>query len=359
MLTNKIRSFKYLIKPGIFSMKAATMILFVMGSFIAKAQDEAELINFLNSGKNDASKLIRAYMNPVAEGLSYGLNGGWYNTAKAHKTLGFDLGVSINAVYLPTSQNFFRPADLGLEVTTLTTPADGRAPTLIGPQLETSYTATLETDNGPASVTFNGPEGVDFKKNLTVSGVLVPTAQLGIGIYKNTDLKIRFLPELEFGASKLKMIGFGVLHDVKQHIPGIKMMPFDLAMFVGFTKVKGSSSLEGKFDSGSDPREQLFDYSMNAWIIQALISKKVSVLTVYGGVGYNAIKSSSNITGSYVISTNAGDATFRDPVSMDFKNKSFRLTGGLRIKLGVFYLNGEYTLQEYSTLSVGLGFAFR
>ena len=48
---------------------------------------------------------MNAYLNPVIEGLSYGFNGGWYNTAKAHKTLGFDLGVSMNAVFIPTSKN--------------------------------------------------------------------------------------------------------------------------------------------------------------------------------------------------------------------------------------------------------------
>ena len=39
------------------------------------AQSESDLINFLEAGKNDASKLMGAYLNPMIEGLSYSFNG--------------------------------------------------------------------------------------------------------------------------------------------------------------------------------------------------------------------------------------------------------------------------------------------
>ena len=61
---------------------------------ITNGQDENDIVNFLEAGPQDASKLMNAYLNPMIEGLSYGFNGGWYTTAKAHKTLGFDIGFS-------------------------------------------------------------------------------------------------------------------------------------------------------------------------------------------------------------------------------------------------------------------------
>ena len=64
------------------------------GSGLDYSQSEQDLVNFLNAGKNDASKLMGAYLNPMIEGLSYSFNGGWYHTAKAHNSLGFDFGVS-------------------------------------------------------------------------------------------------------------------------------------------------------------------------------------------------------------------------------------------------------------------------
>jgi hypothetical protein len=96
-------------------------------------------------------------------------------------------------------------------------------------------------------------------------------------------------------------------------------------------------------------------------LFQALISKKISVITFYGGIGYNTINTTSDLKGSYVIVDNptGTDFVLTDPVSLQFKNNSFRLTAGVRLKLGPIYLNGDYSIQEYNTLSVGLGVAVR
>ena len=318
-----------------------------------QAQDENDMVNFLQAGPADASKLMSAYLNPVIEGLSYGFNGGWYNTAKAHKTLGFDIGFSFNAVFIPSSKNYFDPNTLGLETVTdfSSRAANGLAPTIVGPADATTYTV----ENGPS---FSGPKGLDFKETFKISGVLSPTAQVGIGIYKNTDLKIRWMPEVSAGSSKIKLIGFGIMHDIKQHMPGIKVLPFDLSVLVAYTNIKGKTGMEGTFPpSQGDTSPQQMDFNMDAWLFQALISKKLAIFTFYGGLGYNTIATTSDVTGSYTV---PGYRTaFTDPVSLKFKNNSMRLNGGIRMNLGPIYLNGEYVLQEYSTVSVGLGVTFR
>lgn len=347
-----------------FLIKRIFIVLFISVPCISFAQTEAELTEFLRAGKRDASKLMNAYLNPMVEGLSYSFNGGWYHTAKAHNSLGFDLGVSVNAVFVPASKNYFTPSTLGLENTILVSPTSGKAPTVMGPSEATTYQTGVDFNgDGTADQTLSisGPEGVDFKENFKVSGVVGPTAQLGIGIIKNTDLKIRWMPEVKASDTKVRLFGIGVLHDVKQHIPGIKTLPFDLSVLVAFTKIQGSTSTAGFFDKGSDPRAQLMDYSMNAWLFQALISKKVSVITFYGGIGYNTIKTDADVTGSYVIDNPAGsnDLILKDPVSLGYKNKSLRVTAGIRFKFGPIYLTGDYSLQEYNALSVGLGVAVR
>lgn len=336
--------------------KRIFLIILVSLPMLTQAQDEGDLINFLEAGPQDASKLMNAYLNPMIEGLSYGFNGGWYTTAKAHKTLGFDIGVSFNAVFIPSSKNYFTPGSLNLSVTDLVSPASGKAPTIVGPEDVTIYSIDANGDNQPEG-SFEGPRGLDFKENIKISGVLAPTAQIGIGIYKNTDLKIRWIPEVEAGSSKVKLIGFGIMHDIKQHIPGIKVLPFDLSVLVAFTNIQGSTSMSGTFAPGTDTRPQMMDYDMDAWLFQSLISKKLAIFTFYGGIGYNTIKTTSDVTGSYVVP--GYPQAFKDPISLSFKNKSMRVSAGMRLNLGPIYLNGEYTLQEYSTVSVGLGATVR
>lgn len=335
--------------------KLSFLVLFLV-SVTAWGQSENELVRFVEAGQEDAATLTKAYLNPVIEGASYGLNGGWFNTAKTHKTLGFDLGVSVNAVFIPTSKNYFDPEALNLKaVTGFTSDAsNGLAPTLTGPDVNTTYTVR-DPENANQSVTFEGPRGVDFKENIKVNAVPMPMVQAGIGIYKNTDLKLRFVPEIEAGDSKLKLFGVGVMHDVKQHIPGIRLLPFDLSVLVGYTKLSGSTGLSGEF--GGQGQEMSFD--MNAWLFQALISKKIAIITFYGGIGYNTIKTSTDVDGTYDVEYNGSTVTYSNPVALEFKNSSLRVTGGFRLNLGPIYLNTDYTLQEYSTLSVGLGATVR
>jgi hypothetical protein len=198
------------------------ILLFLVSPIIGNAQDDNDLVDFLSAGKDDAALLMSAYLNPVVEGLSYGFNGGWFHTAKAHKSLGFDIGVSINAVFIPESKNFFDPSQLGLRTFVpnefTSTASNGLAPTIAGPEEETTYgvdaDAITGSPDGEADLFFDGPQGLDFKDLFKVSGVLSPTIQLGVGVYKNTDLKIRWMPEVESGSSNIRYFGVGIMHDI-------------------------------------------------------------------------------------------------------------------------------------------------
>lgn len=342
-----------------------------------KAQTEEDIAEFLEANAADADKLIGAYLQPFIRSISYGMAGGWYTTAKAHSTLGFDLSVSVNAAFIPSSENFFDPRTIGLTPSTVYDGArpDGSsaafdpnrpAPTIFGPKDETQYTSSYDPDgSGPLGVqsyVIRGPEGFDIKKELGIAAVPTPMFQLGVGIIKNTDIKIRFVPKQDVGSSEIKMFGIGVMHDIKQHIKGIKLLPFDLSALVAFNSVSGATDLSNTDPSDGSPDSPDGEgvYKFDSWVIQALISKKISVLTGYAGVGYSIVNTNVDVKGMYTIVPVSGSSyNLTDPVSIGFKNKSMRLTLGMRLKLGPIFFNGDYTFQKYNTLSVGFGVAVR
>ncbi|HPM30897.1 MAG TPA: hypothetical protein PLJ60_11240 [Chryseolinea sp.] len=340
----------------------------------AYAQNESDISNFLKAAPEDVSKLISAYVQPAIEGVSFGMTGGWYTTAKAHKSFGFDIGVSLNTVFLPSSKNYFDPYKLNLSSAFTSfenkspNPSNG-APSITGPKDETEYVFSYDPDgNGPLGTqnfSIIGPEGLDVKNEIGIgeAPVPVPMIQLGVGIIKNTDIKLRLVPQQDVGGSKVKMLGIGVMHDIKQHIGGIKLMPFDLSVLLAYNNVSGNTDLRNSSSTDGVPDSQNGEmkYSLSSYILQALISKKISVLTVYGGIGYQMVKTKVDVLGDYVIQSSSSAASFsiKDPVAIDFKNNGFKLNGGVRFKFGPVYLNGEYTLQKYSTVTVGLGFSVR
>jgi hypothetical protein len=187
--------------------------------------------------------------------------------------------------------------------------------------------------------------------------------QLGIGLIMNTDLKIRYVPEQKIGATKVSMLGFGLMHDIKQHIPGLKLLPFDLSVLAAYNSVNGNTSLINSNATSSRPTspDGKATYKLNSWVAQVIVSKKFSVVTLYAGLGYGSVSTKFNETGTYTIKTTApaGSFTTQIPVGINFANKGVKATVGMRLKLGPIYLNGDYTLQKYNALTVGLGVSVR
>jgi len=337
------------------NLRKAFLLGFALVSVVPSfAQDEIDQL--LEESIDDGRKLITAYVSPFMNSVSLSMNQGWYNTAKAHKIAGVDLTITANAMTIPKDELFFDATKLGLQVVALdnSTRTYPLAPTLFGPEDEPTFSYTNE-DTG-LKETFLGPGGIDLEGNLGKNWVPVPMANLGIGLPKGTDLKLRFTPTIDLGDdSSLKIFGIGVMHDVKQWIPGIKLLPFDLSGFVGYTKVK----IESSFDPQSNP-DQIGIFEMNATTVQGVISKKFSVLTVYGGLGYNIANSSLAMKGHYDINDNGQvDTNETDPLDLKFSASGPRTTVGFRVKLAVLTLHADYTLQKYKCLTAGLGISVR
>jgi hypothetical protein len=343
-----------------------TCLLFVGGSTVSAQGNEADFSKFLQAQQQDASKLVSAYTEPAIKAISYGMTSGWYTTGKTHSKLGFDISVTMSAVFTPTSDDYFTPATLGLTNTTMTLPsANGQAPTIMGPKTATAYQSVYTQPGTSTTVTtsFSGPEGLDFRGTTGFSAVPVPMVQVGLGLLWNTDLKVRFIPEREVGSSKISMLGFGLLHDIKQHIPGIKMLPIDISLLAAFNTVNGTTSLVHTNTGAGDTQPASPDgkgtYKLNSWVVQGIVSKKFSVITLYAGVGYGNVSSKVDITGTYTVLAAPANFPIKDPVAVKFDNNSMKLTGGIRFKFGPVYLSGDYTVQTYNALSLGFGFSVR
>ena len=330
-----------------------TFFFALLSLTLIRAQSDFEQL--IKGGKDDANYLAKGYVSPMLKAIGTGLNQGWYNTAKPHKLGGVDLTVNVSMVSIPTSEGYSRIDNSQLKTITLVSPANGQVPTFAGPK-----TPVPTYQNKATGQNFSGLGGIGQIEagplKLKIGKIPVPMAQIGIGLPKGFDLKVRFVPTLNLGdQGKFSMFGVGVMHDIKQYIPGIKNLPFDLSGFVGFTKMK----LDAGLDSSKPDQHVVFD--ANATTIQGVISKKMAVLTVYAGLGYNIAKTSLAIKGTYSFDNPVPlpPTVVKDPVNLDATASGPRATGGLRLKLAVITFHADYTLQKYKTLTVGFGISVR
>lgn len=347
---------KQRIKKGIFLLMGLSFVGF---SHMAKAQGDIDdffgaIQEDIELGTQDVNTMLEGYISPFMNGFGSGLTNGWMNTAKPHKTLGFDLGIVAGVAFVPDKDLAFSIAGLNLLER-----VDGETtiPTIFGS--DDNYDLRIKASENPASPTFPGVPGTNLKDEIGFNAVPYAVPQLGIGIVKGTDIKLRLLPEIELGDNdgNIKVFGIGVMHDIKQHIPGIKNLPFDLSAFIGYTKI----DLVAEYD---DPQYQdaKGEFSTNAFTFQGLISKKFSVITLYGGVGINSVSSKLKVLGDYtidVLSDGSPSVEVPDPVDLSFKTGGPRLTAGFRLKLAILTIHADYTLQKYNTLTMGIGFAVR
>ncbi|MDH4058544.1 MAG: hypothetical protein OEU76_07250, partial [Cyclobacteriaceae bacterium] len=189
------------------------------------------------------------------------------------------------------------------------------------------------------------------------------TLQAGIGLFKNTDLRVRFTPKTTISSVEFGNWGIGVMHDLTQHFWGTEK-GFSLSVFLGYTAINGTVDLSGLY-SGSGQEAKV---TTTGFTGQVVASKELSVFTFYGALGYDTGNTDIDINGTYNVDSYidifSGDPfplsqpfTLNDPYSYSYDNSGLRFTLGLRVKLGPVTLNGDYSLVgDNRVLALGLGF---
>lgn len=319
---------------------------------------------------DDASKLSENYLSPAIKGLMYSINGGWYTTAKTHKKLGFDITISANASFVPDAEQLF--AFNASDYTFLSLPnGESTLATVMSENgQETTVDVSIPVGDGTFKVaSFDMPGGIT--DDLPVNAVPAPMLQVGVGLFYNTDVNLRYVPKLSFDDDvEVDLIGFGIKHDLMQHFGPLEKLPLNISILAAYTNMNVSYNIAD--ESATDNvvvTNGKAEFKMDAITVQALASLDFPVVTLYGGLGYNIGDAASKMKGNYEITYDIEDSngnvistvseSVTDPIDLGFKANGVRATLGGRLNLAFFKIFVDYTLQEYNTVSGGIAFSFR
>ncbi len=342
-------------------MKKVKLILCI-SLFSMMAYSQTDVVEFLKGGKSDANKLFQAYLEPYAFALGDGLNNGWYNSAKTHKLFGFDLTVSLSAIQIPEESKAFDFSKLGL--TNMYIKSGGNiAPTVAG---KADPRPLIGIKDLPVEFTSPNGTGEDV--------VPVPVVQVGFGLLPHTDVIGRYVPEMKYNNSgdemKIGFWGAGVKHNFMEWIPILKALPFDASLFGSYSEVNAQSELNSLANSiieFANDGNQLLKVNTKTTKFGLVVSKKFSIITVFGGIGQSTSKSNVDLIGKYTIVTkvNIGGQDFTsretltDPVAVPFETSNISLDAGVRIKIAVFSLFGSVNKSEYTSYNLGISLGMR
>lgn len=360
----------------------AVMLLSFAATSTAYAQlgDAGEI---LRGGADDANLLLDSYLSPYAEGFGANLNTGWFNQAKAHGTLGFDISLNVAAAIVPTSSQTFNVSELALSELEIISGSNS-SPTIAGDEASTTTMGITYTNpqSGQEEVltSFDIPGGVGFPY------VPSPMVQASVGIIKDTDVTLRFVPEVDINPieGSVGLFGFGVRHGLNQWLPGGKLLPVDLAVQFGYTTFNANSAFNVDPETGSDIYNpynasqwegQGMDMETSATTINAIVGKNLPFIAVYGGLGFESSTTTITTPGSYPITSINPDydpqqnteetrekiiESINAPIDLEIKgSNNIRAFAGFRLSIAILRISASYTLSNYSSANVGIGFGFR
>ncbi len=349
-------------------------LILIVGMLVAmqSAFSQTDVVEFLKGGKADAEKLIQAYLEPYAFALGDGLNNGWYNSAASHKLFGLDLTVSLSGIQVPESALSFDISKLNLS--NMVVESGGNiAPTIAGK--DNPGPKLLVKDNAGNSIaTFNSPNGQSMDL------VPVPMAQVGFGLLPYTDIIGRYVPEKTYSYNndqmKLGFWGIGLKHNFLKWIPVLKQLPFDASIFASYSEVNAQSELSfTPEDYGVDnvsitftnDEGQFLKVKTNTSKFGIIVSKKLSIFTVFAGIARSTSESTIDLVGKYPVLTKVDGGGFEitnesalvDPIALKFETNNLSMDAGLRIKLAFLSIFGSINKSEYTSYNVGLSLSIR
>lgn len=288
------------------------------------------------------------------------------------KTLGFSLQIRPSIALVPTSDQSFDISSLGLDKISLAAGESPITPTISGST--GSGPELVINENGNEISIFNMPGGTG------VAFVPAPIIQASLGLIKNTDITVRYLPEVSFDDyGSISIIGGAIKHGINQYIPAGKLLPVDLSIMFGFNQIGADANLSLAQVGTRDPNDpnlvsnptpnfdnQQVTTQTSTYVVNVLAGKALPFISVYGGLGFQKASFDLTMEGDYPVPffnpLTPGEDYFviQDPVSFTIDSESnVHMLGGFRLRLGFIAFYGEATLANYFTANAGVGISFR
>ena len=336
-------------------MKKILFLFGLLSGFSMISQENLE--DLLASGIADAQRFAKGYITPGTEAMIFNTANGWIQSAEVKGPLKFEISINGNATFIKDENRTFtlntsdynnlkfRDGSISKEVAT----AFGENnPDII---------VYSEVQNGPLTeeVEFVLPQGL-----ASVNVNILPTAFLQgrIGLFKATEIKVRYFPKIEQEDVKVGVFGLGIQHEFTQWLPAEKVFPLAISGLVAYNNLNANYDFTD--DEIIEGENQQFDLKQNAWLFQLQASTKLPVINFYGGIGYISGTSDFDVLGTYRVKAGIPlletTSEFRDPFSVKNKVSGVRGTIGANLKLGFFGIHADYNFAKFNNASVGLHF---
>lgn len=369
--TKNVCSYADLIQPSYLFL---FLFLMITKPLFGQVGDSGQI---LIAGTEDANLLLEEYLKPFGGGFGADLNSGWFPSARPLKKFGVDLRVSASVSFVPENARSFDVTELNLNTVTLLN-GPSETPTVLGESEETSTLGSTEFNSSTLQenevFSFDMPAGTGYHF------VPAPMAQFSLGLPGHTQITLRYSPEVVIENDyRLRVFGIGGMVGLNQLLFD-DQLPVDISIQAGTMDLSANAQFnvlppnDEKIENSypdSHWQGQAINIDTHTFTANVLIGKKFSILSLFGGAGYQYASTKISTEGRYPVviplkdDNNPGAATHEIQsvgmpinITLDGANK-MHVLAGLQLKLGIISLSSSYTLAKYPTVKAGIGIMIR
>jgi len=299
----------------------------------------------------DMVLLSNRYVSPAADGSVYQSTSSWHSSAKSLNLFEVDVSLHFNALPIPKGQKSFNVSNTEfISLSFQDGSSSANIPTALGGDTETFFDFTIDGEQ----YELQAFEGV--KENV----LFHPYIQASVGLWRETEVTLRFSPEIKIDKSSYQIFGGAVKHNLSQYFSKeYNDNQFQLATQIGYSQF----NLEIYFDefviepsnpsSGSEPLAVINSFNVEAstWLLQLIASKKINKLEFVGSLGLSINKFNYTMGGreeAFISLFNSALEALEDSEQL------FKGDVGVNYHFSKFYISTMFSVGKFANTNVAI-----
>ncbi|WP_142531491.1 DUF6588 family protein [Saccharicrinis carchari] len=324
-------------------MKNSPLILLLIFN-LSFVSAQKEVVDFLQTPEiiQDAAS---TYLNPMTQMLGSNLQASWYNSAKTHRFLGFDVSIGMSSSATAATQRGYHLNQV---------PGFDENYKVKDGSFSIAANVAGKTESHPTIINRLSGREIQLPRGEGQDKVKLPIISGGLGLPYNTELRVKLMPKIDKdGMGNLFQYGLGIKHSVKEYLPGINKIPaISLAIFGAYSSISSDASLH--YASSSTSVQQL-NTAAKAYTGRLLLGFDVPVFSAFMGLGYSSSSVEYALKGNYFVGDVLNETEEKDPLTINYDLGTIALDFGLKAKLGMVQVFAAYSPGAYANFSFGVG----
>ena len=304
---------------------------------------------------NDMLYISSKYVSSAASASVYQSSSSWFSSAESVGKFKLDVSFHVNILPIPNKQKTFLINNNELSTMELRGAQTAKIPTALGGHTETFFDFDIDGE----AFEWQAFEGI--KQDV----VAHPYMQVSVGLWKETDVTLRYSPKVTINTSSYDIFGAAIKHTLSQYFrkEATDSDPIELAVLASYSVFNLNLFFDEVAIEPIDPKPGSVPLTTinsmiidaNSLLFQIVASKKLHKLEFTGSLAYTYNKFNYKLGGYQGLFLDVFNEllSFLDESKTDFKGDF-----GVNYYFNKFYVSSMLSLGKFPNVNLALHYKF-